>query len=381
MNARPFRLLIASVMLIALSACSSSGGKLPEPTELNAFDSKLGLVNHWSVPVGNTAFAGDSILTPVLLENAVLAASGKQLGSFNIDAGQMNWSVEFDEPVTAGIGYEKGQLFVASRNGKLMALSSLDGSILWQVNTSSEALAAPQANSQIVVLQTVDGKISAYAVEDGQFQWSYAASLPSLTLRGTSTPVVNETYTYAGFANGKLVALDNQTGNVVWQTVIATTKGRSDTDRLADIDGALVLVDGLLYVASYQGSIAAIDALTGAIIWQQAASSVSGVSLVEGVVLIVDAQDVVVAYDAKFGHVLWQNDGLKYRSLSSAMGLSNQVLVVDAKGYAHVLQLNDGDFSGRQKLSINGAHIGSQSYQDTIFLLSQDGLLTHLGLK
>ena len=382
MNARPFRVLLASLTLIVLSACSSSGGTLPEPTTLNSFEPQLELVNHWSMSVGEGAnVGGGSTLKPVLLENAVFAASGKQLTSFSLEAGQVNWSIELEERITAGIGYVNEQLFVASRDGKLMALSSSDGSILWQVNASSEALAVPQANSQIVVLQTVDGKVSAYATEDGKFQWSYAASLPSLTLRGTSTPVINETYTYVGFANGKLVALDNQTGGVVWQKAIATTKGRSETERLADIDGALVLIDGLLYVTSYQGSIAAIDALTGSIIWQQPASSVSGATLVGGAVLIVDAQDVIVAYDKDLGLVLWQNDSLKHRSLSSPMGLDNQVLVVDAQGYAHVLQLKDGDFLGRQKLSIKDARIGSQSYQDTIFLLSQDGRLIRLGLK
>jgi hypothetical protein len=63
------------------------------------------------------------------------------------------------------------------------------------------------------------------------------------------------------------------------------------------------------------------------------------------------------------------------------MGLANQALVVDTEGYAHVLQLSDGEFIGRQKLAIKGARIGSKSYQDNIFLLSLDGRLTRLGLK
>ena len=381
MIARPLKLLIICLTLIAVSGCSSSGGNLPDPTPLNAINQQVQLVQHWSVAVGKGDVKSSSVMQPLLSGSAIFAASGQQLGSFNVDTGEVNWKIDLAEKVTAGVGHINQQLFVVTQSGKLVAVNSADGSILWQVNTSSEALAAPQANSKIVVVQTVDGKVSAYAVKEGKFQWSYAANLPSLTLRGTSTPLVNESYTYAGFASGKLVALDNQVGSVVWQKSIGAAIGRSEIERLVDIDGALTLVDDLLYVSSYQGNIAAIDALTGTVRWQQPVSSISGTALVGDAILVVDAQDTVLAYDRERGHVLWQNDALKHRSLTAPMGLANQALVVDTEGYAHVLQLSDGEFIGRQKLAIKGARIGSKSYQDNIFLLSLDGLLTRLGLK
>ena len=381
MIARPFKLLITCLTLIAISACSSSGANLPDPTALIAIKQQVQLVQHWSVSVGKGDYKSSSLMQPALSENAVFAAAGQQLGSYDLDTGKANWTIDLAEQITAGVGQGNQQLFVVTQSGKLVAVSSIDGSELWRVNASSEALAAPQANSEIVVVQTVDGKVSSYSVADGVFQWSYAVSLPSLTLRGTSTPLVNEIYTYAGFASGKLVALDNQAGSVVWQKSIGTAEGRSEIERLVDVDGKLTLVDDLLYVTSYQGSIAAIDALTGTVKWQQPVSSVSGTALVGDAVLVVDAEDTVLAYDRKGGHVLWQNEALKHRSLATPMGMANQILVVDAQGYAHVLQLSNGEFLGRQKMAIKGSRIGSKSYQDNIFLLSQDGRLTRLGLK
>ena len=381
MIARPLKLLIICLTLIAVSGCSSSGGNLPDPAPLNAINQQVQLVQHWSVAVGKGDVKSSSVMQPLLSGSAIFAASGQQLGSFNVDTGEVNWKIDLAEKVTAGVGQINEQLFVVTRSGKLVSVSSVDGSVLWQVNASSEALAAPQANSEIVVVQTVDGKVSAYSITDGNFQWSYSANLPSLTLRGTSTPLVTKSYTYAGFASGKLVALDNQVGNEVWQKSISSAQGRSEIERLVDIDGALTLVDDLLYVSSYQGNIAAIDALTGTVRWQQPVSSISGTALVGDAILVVDAQDTVLAYDRERGHVLWQNDALKHRLLTSPMGLANQALVVDTEGYAHVLQLSDGEFIGRQKLAIKGARIGSKSYQDNIFLLSLDGRLTRLGLK
>ena len=381
MIGRPFKLLIVSLTLIAISACSSSGGNLPDPTPLATFKEQVQLVEHWSVTVGEGSYKGGSLMQPVLTAKAIFAAAGPQLGSFNLDTGKANWTINLTEQITAGVGQINQQLFVATQSGRLVAISSDDGSVLWQVNISSEALAAPQANSKIVVVQTVDGKVSAYAINDGKFQWSYAVSLPSLTVRGTSTPLVNESYTYAGFASGKLVALDNQAGNVVWQKAVGSAEGRSEIERWVDVDGVLTLADDVLYVTSYQGNLAAIDALTGAVKWQQPVSSLNGVTLMGDAVLVVDAQDVVRAYDREQGYVLWRNDALQYRSLAAPMGLAKHVLVVDAQGYAHVLQRSDGELLGRQKMAIKGARIGSQGYLDNIFLLSQDGRLMRLGLK
>ncbi len=381
MSARPLKLFIACLVLITVSACSSTGGDLPDPTPLEGFEQQVELVEHWSVSVGKGDVEGSSVMQPVLSANAIFAASGQQLGSFNLDTGAVNWKTDLAQPVAAGVGQINEQLFVVTRSGKLVSVSSVDGSVLWQVNASSEALAAPQANSEIVVVQTVDGKVSAYSITDGNFQWSYSANLPSLTLRGTSTPLVTKSYTYAGFASGKLVALDNQVGNVVWQKSISSAQGRSEIERLSDVDGTLTLIDDLLYVTSYQGNIAAIDALTGTVKWQQPVSSISGTAIVGDAVLVVDAQDGVLAYDQELGHVLWQSDALKHRILTAPMGLAGNALVIDTQGYAHVLKLSNGEVVGRQKMALKGARIGSKSYQDNIFLLSLDGRLTRLGLK
>jgi len=104
MSARPLRLFIACIIWIALSACSSSGGYLPEPASLNAFEPQVQLVKNWSVSVGGNADVAEFTIQPVLLGNAVFAASGKDFRSFSPDTGQVNWQLEFDAPVTSGIG-------------------------------------------------------------------------------------------------------------------------------------------------------------------------------------------------------------------------------------------------------------------------------------
>jgi len=381
MITQPFKLITLCVAVVLLGACSSSGGSLPDPTALKSIVSQLDLHKHWSVSVGKGDRQSSGVLEPALDEHQVVAVAGTTLVSYDLTTGNVLWKADLGDTASAGVEMAASQLFVATQSGKLMAFNKQDGAGTWQVNTSSEALASPRSNGSIVVVQTIDGKVSAYRAEDGQFLWSYAANMPSLTVRGTSTPVITNNYTYAGFASGKLVALDNATGQLVWQQVIGSAVGRSEIERLVDIDGAIILSDGTLYVTSYQGNLAAVDALTGSIKWQEPVSSLSGAQLMDDVILVVDAQDRVLAYDRKQGHVLWQNDALKHRLLSSPMNLSGYGLVVDAQGYAHLLQLSDGALVGREKIGSKGPRIGAKRAQNNVYLLSQDGRLTRLGLN
>ena len=85
MIARPLKLLIICLTLIAVSGCSSSGGNLPDPAPLNAINQQVQLVQHWSVAVGKGDVKSSSVMQPLLSGSAIFAASGQQLGSFNVD--------------------------------------------------------------------------------------------------------------------------------------------------------------------------------------------------------------------------------------------------------------------------------------------------------
>ena len=73
-------------------------------------------------------------------------------------------------------------------------------------------------------------------------------------MRGTGAPLVTNHLAVAGLSTGKVVALDTQTGVPVWEQRVAVPQGRSELERIVDIDGGLLLSGGTLYVASYQGT-------------------------------------------------------------------------------------------------------------------------------
>ena len=78
---------------------------------------------------------------------------------------------------------------------------------------------------QQVIIQTMEGKVIALEKASGRQIWAYSQSVPALTLRGSSSPLVVGDQVLAGFADGKLVSLDYQTGKLRWSTTIAVPAG------------------------------------------------------------------------------------------------------------------------------------------------------------
>ena len=103
-------------------------------------------------------------------------------------------------------------------------------------------------------------------------------STPALTLRGSASPLTVDGNIVAGFDNGRLVAIDAETGDVAWESMLSPPTGRSDLERLADVDGQLAAVGQDIYAAGYQGTLASVAAESGQVLWQQEISTFVGVA-------------------------------------------------------------------------------------------------------
>ena len=130
--------------------------------------------------------------------------------------------------ITGGVGSGEGLVMIATESAELIALGQADGAVKWQQAVSSEVLSAPQTNGDIVVAQTVDDKLIALNVDDGEQRWVYEATLPTLTLRGSSKPAITADAVIAGFSNGTLVAVSPEDGVYLWEERVAVPDGEYD---------------------------------------------------------------------------------------------------------------------------------------------------------
>lgn len=379
-----FRLAAVLVLSLCLAACSTVKGWFSmdddedprRPAELVEFEPAASLKQLWSVGVGNGQGKGLNRLQPVIAGDSIyVASSDGRVAAVERGTGDRRWEKRLEKSLTGGVGHYRDSLFLGTADGELIRLSSSDGEIVWSIPVSGEILAPPQGDGTVVVVQTYDGKLHGYEHDSGNRLWSYDSNVPVLTLRGTSTPIITDGRVFAGFASGRVVAFEARSGSIEWETRVAIPQGRSEIERIVDIDGSMALVGGELYAASYQGRIAAIEARGGNRIWQRDISSYSGVSVGFNNVYVADDDGSVKALLRNGQGLRWEQDALAYRELSRPTPVSSYLAVVDLEGYLHLLSQVDGSFAAREKVDGKGARADMVSDGRTLYVYGNSGKL------
>ena len=347
-----------------------------EPVELEKITEQVKLKSRWSRGVGDGQGEGLLKINPILVGDSLYVASAEgRVMSVDPESGRVRWKQDLDLALSGGVGHHGNSVFVGASEGLVMRLDAASGSAIWRAPVSGEVLSAPQGDGRYVVAQTYDGKLMGFDYETGEVRWTYTSDVPVLTLRGTGTPMILGDNAIAGFADGKVVAINLRSGNVAWEVRVAIPQGRSEIERIVDIDGSMAVQGNELYVASYQGRLAAIDIRSGRRLWQRNVSSVSGVGVGFGNVYVADDDGTVSAFLRNGQGVRWQNIDLGFRDLSRPTPVSSYVAVVDFEGYLHLLSQVDGEIVGRTKVDSSGARADMLTRGNRLFVFTNDGAL------
>ncbi len=365
-----------------LAACASNDDVELKPADLVDFNESADVRSVWSDNVGVGAGKDYNLLPTAALNNRLFAADAEGLViAYDRSSGDEQWEAALEAPVSSGVGAAGGQVFVGTLRGNVIALDAESGSVLWKTPLTGEVLAPPQGNGSEVVVQTLDGKVFGLNTETGEQIWMHDTSVPALTLRGTATPIVTSTSVYAGFATGKILALDVKDGSVQWEQRVAIAQGRSELERVIDINGAPLLVGDVLYSGSYQGRLVALNRSNGRGLWAKQESSFNNLTSGLGYIFVTDADDRVKAYDASNGQLKWENDQLIRRRLGAPQSFGSYLAVADFEGYVHIMNQSDGEFVARRKVDGNGVRSPMLAVGDTLYVYGNGGELEALSVQ
>ena len=389
----PMRLLHVVLMLLVLNGCAniSSWVRNPfgeddnprAPAELEDIQTEVTISRDWRINIGNGQ--GDSFkkLTPVVDGGFVFAASDDgDVVAVNSTNGDLMWLTELETSITGGVGAGDGIVMVGTEAAELVVLSQSDGQEMWRTRVSSEILSQPKTDGDIVVVQTVDGKLVAVDREDGLQRWTYETTLPALTLRGTSSPVLtSEGTVVAGFSNGILVSVAAEDGVWSWEERVAVPDGQYDIERVIDVDGDLLLDGARILASSYQGNLMAFDTATGRIVWGMEASSYHGMDQGFGNIYYSSDESHLVAVRDNSSDVVWQNEELQYRDLTAPKTISNYVAVADFEGYLHLISQIDGRIIGRTRIDNDGIRSNLIVEDGSLIVYGNGGSLVSLTIE
>jgi outer membrane protein assembly factor BamB len=361
-----------------VAGCSKDKDVEP-PAKLVKFPTKLPVKQLWGDKVGGCKKQVKLRLGlgPAYDNGLVFAASDKgELVAVNLETGRQVWVKKFKKmQFSAGPGAGEGMVVVGSSKGWVIALQGSSGKELWRTRVNSELLSAPAISEKVVVMRSVDGRLHGFDAGGGKELWSVEQQVPRLSLRGTATPVIAKEIAVSGFDNGKVMAVSLTTGDTVWDTTLASPHGRTELDRLVDVDSAVGIVGENVFATGFQGRTAMIALDSGQIWWAHDMSSYHGLAVDEENLFVTESDGSVVALRQRDGSEVWRNDKLKRRGLSTPAVTTTAIAVADYQGYLHWLDKQTGELVARERVAKFRVDNPPIAIKNTVVVLDDNGKL------
>jgi outer membrane protein assembly factor BamB len=370
-----FPLSLAALLIAA--GCSKDKDVEP-PAVLVKFPATLPVKKLWSEGVGGgkKQLVLRLGLGPAADNGLVFAASHKgEVLAASLDTGRHVWVKKLKMPISAGPAAALGMVVVGSSKGDIVAMDGATGRQLWRSKVNSELLSDPAIGEKAVVLRSVDGRLHGFDAHNGKELWSVEQQVPRLSLRGTATPIIVKELAISGFDNGKVMAVSLSTGDTVWDTALASPHGRTELDRLVDIDSAVHAVGDNVFATGYQGRTAMLALDSGQIWWGHDMSSYKGLAVDDDNLYVTQSDGVVVGLRQRDGSELWRNQKLRMRRLSTPALTSTAVVIADFQGYVHWLDKTTGELVARERMEKKRITNAPVAVGDTVIVLSDDGKL------
>jgi outer membrane protein assembly factor BamB len=352
---------VLALALCLLAACSKN--KNPEqPAKLGPIKATLRVKHIWSASLADRGAKRLRLGLGLAVDGNRVFASGYrgEVAAFDLDTGQRLWRTKTRLPLGGGPAARGNLVVVGATDGHVVALNAADGKPLWTVLINGAVIAAPAISDNVVAVRSVDGKLRGLSPTDGHELWEATQDVPSLSLRGTSSPVIVGDLIISGFDNGKVLAVNASDGSQAWLATISAPHGRTDIQRLADVDGPVYVAGKDVYAVGYHGNVAMLALDSGQTWWSHEASSYRGVAMDQDAVYISTAEGQVVALNRSNGSVIWRQPALAYRGLTTVAVSDDAVITADFQGYVHFLDKHTGTFIARErdgKLRISNAPI------------------------
>ena len=352
----------------------------------------------WDDSVGDGVDYYFSRLTPVVAYDKVFAASrqglvkafdqasGKQLWKIDLaeyrDEGMFSsvsqlWSDGVSARLSGGITAAYQKIFFGSENGVVFAMDVDSGKLAWQAKVRGEVLAAPAVDEGVVIVNTGAGVMHALDAETGEQRWIYESEVPALSLRGVAQPSISSGGAIVGTASGKVAVVLIENGQILWEQTIAAASGATELERLVDIDSQTIVFGGIVYVVSYNGTLAAVELRSGRVLWKREYHSYRRMTIDGNFLYVVDANSQVYALDRRNGIERWSQPSLRERELTSATPVSDYVVVGDRYGFLHWLDKTSGeivarlDFGGDDE--DNSVYVEPVVSGDIIYAVTREG--------
>jgi outer membrane protein assembly factor BamB len=378
------RALAVLVLAGGVTGCATVRGWFADddssPTEPNAlveFSPSVTVAPLWSARVGDGEGGLGLRQGPVVDSGRVYAAAVEGgVRALDLQTGQGVWTYPSKARLSGGPGVGEGLVVVGGLDGDVIALDAASGAEKWRAKVGNEVIAAPVIAQGRVFVRSNDGRVTAFDAATGERRWFWNRDLPSLTVRGNDAVTAGPGVLFVGNDDGTVAMLAMDDGRPLWDIPVGQPEGRTELDRMADVDGTPVLEGGTVFATSYKSRTMAIDGPSGRPLWAAEHGGAGRPAVAADRIVVAEPNGAVFGLDKQSGAALWQQPGLARRAVSGAAVVGEYAVVADFEGYVHWLRLDNGDFAARSRAGRDAVRAAPVVADGIVLVQNVDGGLT-----
>ena len=343
-----FRCLSILAAAVVLSACSSTIEK-PQPAPLPSFSAQLPVQKVWSTKVGE-------VTTPlsafVHAGRIAIASTAGDLALIDAETGADVWRVNLKDRIQAGVGGDGQRFAVVTQNNELVVVES--GRELWRQRLPAGSFTAPLVAGGRVFVLTADRTALAFDGDSGQRLWKQQRNTEPLVLRQAGVLAAWNDTLLTGF-EGRLLGLNPLTGLPRWESVVGSSRGTNEVERLVDLVAGLSRQGNVVCARSFQTSVACMDASRGVVLWVRPAQGHTGLDGDDARVYGAESDSKVQAWSRQNGQPVWTQEALRFRGLGAPLVMGRALVLGDEAGLVHFLSRENGQVL--QRVSTDGSAV------------------------
>jgi outer membrane protein assembly factor BamB len=275
-----------------------------------------GLVRHWSASVGESGGYRQPLQASPLIAGGfvfTMDAAGA-VSAFAVSDGSRAWRTTTqpkhasEQNIGGGIAYDSGTVYASTGYGDLLALSADNGKILWRQKLDFPARTAPLVAGGLVALVVQNDLLLTFDATSGTPGWRFTGTPVANTnafVAIAGAPAYADGILVAGFSTGTLAALDANSGAPLWEQNLASSYGSASPLDFSDIVAAPVIANGVVYAIGLGNTAMAVDLHSGATVWTHSAAGTLPFYVAGEFVYVLDKSQMLYAVHADDGLVSW----------------------------------------------------------------------------
>ncbi len=267
----------------------------------------------WSRSIGSGSSSSERLIVdPIVAKGRIYTMDTSYVVScFDFETGSLIWDVDVSESdwtgisLGGGISFENDTIFVTTAIGDVVALNFESGQEIWRTSLHYPTRAAPTVSDGKVFVLTLNNTLETLDGKTGEKIWSHAGATEIAGILGSASPAVRDGIVVAPYSSGEIVGLRAETGEVLWSDNLVSLRQTEGLKGLAHIRAHPVIDDQQVYAISHSGRMVALNLETGERLWEQEIGGISAPAVAGDFLFVVSSQGDLICLEKITGKIKW----------------------------------------------------------------------------